>query len=80
MSGCQHCGARIRWVMTAKRRRAMPLDAEPDPAGNVILRPEDGRAVVLDIPDRDHAVARGETVWRTHFATCPNYPKGRSPK
>lgn len=76
MSVCRHCGARIRWVVTAKRSKPMPLDAEPTTEGNVVLRP-DGAAVVLDIPDRDRAVNLGTTVWRAHFASCPHYRRGR---
>jgi hypothetical protein len=48
----------------------MPLDAEPTNRGTVILRRDDGRAIVLDIPDRDRAIARGEVIWRPHFASC----------
>lgn len=44
MTTCRHCGARIRWVVTAKRGKPMPLDAEPSPEGNVVLR-ADGAAV-----------------------------------
>jgi transcriptional regulator with XRE-family HTH domain len=70
VSPCGRCGAGIRWVRTAKNDRPMPLDAEPTPGGTVILRAQDSRAVVLDIPDRDLALQRGETVWRPHFASC----------
>lgn len=75
MSVCRHCGARIRWVRTAKRGRLMPLDIKPTPLGNVILRPVDSAAVVLDMPDRDIAVSRGAVVYRPHFASCPNREK-----
>ena len=76
MNVCKHCGARIRWVVTAKRGRPMPLDIEPTSLGTVVLR-DDGAAVVLDIPDRDRAVARGDVVWRPHFASCPKCPRTR---
>ena len=33
MTTCRHCGARIRWVVTAKRGKPMPLDADPTPEG-----------------------------------------------
>lgn len=75
MSTCRNCGARIRWVTTAKRGRWMPLDPEPTPLGTVILI--GGEAFVLDIPDRDRAVERGETIWRPHFASCPKNPRRR---
>jgi hypothetical protein len=77
VSTCRHCGAPVRWVTTAKRGKPMPLDPEPNPEGNVILRSTDGAAVVLDIPDRDYAVELDETVWRAHFASCPHYSERR---
>lgn len=68
MSTCTRCGAQIVWAVTAKRGKPMPLDAEPTPNGTVVM--EDGKAVVLDIPDRDLAVDAGKIVWRPHFASC----------
>lgn len=73
MSVCKRCGAPILWVRTAKHGKSMPLDAAPVAVGNVVLRA--GAAVVLDLPDRDLALSRGETVYRPHFASCPNYPR-----
>ena len=32
------CGAAIRWVTTAKNGKRVPLDAEPTPLGNVVMR------------------------------------------
>ena len=68
MSSCSRCGAEITWLRTAKRDKAMPLDAEPTPTGTVIVR-DDGRAVVLDIPDRDLALEQGAQVCRPSFAS-----------
>jgi hypothetical protein len=44
----------------------MPLDIDPNPAGNVVI--EDGHAVVL-APGSDHPGER----WMPHFSTCPNW-------
>jgi hypothetical protein len=77
MTTCARCGAHIVWVTTAKNDRPMPLDAEPTPAGNVVLTVPDRLAVVLSDADRDRAIAAGQTVWRPHFASCPNYERGR---
>lgn len=79
MSACRQCGAPIRWVKTAKHGKQMPLDAEPTPEGTVLLRPDDGAAVVLDIPDRDRLLAQGAVVYRAHFASCPHYRKEKQP-
>ena len=41
---CRSCGAPIVWVKTAKGKK-MPLDREPNEAGNITLM--DGAAVVV---------------------------------
>lgn len=73
MSGstCKGCGAPIWWVTTAAHGRAMPLDPDPTPTGNVTLDPQ-GRAVV-------HAAGQATLDdaerYMPHHATCPNWPK-----
>jgi len=57
--------------MTAKRRRTMPIDVEPTPNGHVVV--DRGLAHMVSDTDRDRAVAAGVTVYRAHFASCPNY-------
>ena len=60
---CKSCGRPIFWAKTTKGK-PMPIDREPDPAGNLIVM--DGTALVvapLAYPTRLH--------WRPHFATCP---------
>lgn len=68
---CRDCGQRIMLVRTPpseKRPKGgwMPLDPEPNPAGNVAI---DGtmRAVVVGV---GHPLHRGE-LYMPHFATCP---------
>lgn len=63
MSACRYCGESIRFVHTETDRR-MPLNASPDPNGNVIMR--EGRAHVLAAGDD----TRGQR-WMPHAATCP---------
>ncbi len=41
---CSSCGAPIIWIKTPKNK-SMPLDATPNPDGNVVIR--EGLAVVL---------------------------------
>ena len=72
MSRCKSCDARIRWATTA-RGESIPLDAEPNPAGNVWLDVELGEhnerietariADLLTPPDA--------TRFMPHHATCP---------
>jgi hypothetical protein len=65
VSACRACLAPLRWERT-ERGRPMPLDIDPNPAGNVVI--EDGHAVVL-APGSDHPGER----WMPHFSTCPNW-------
>lgn len=62
---CRSCGAEIRWARTSAGKR-MPLDAEPNPNGNVELT--NGVAVVHAQPP---AFVDGE-IFMPHFATCPD--------
>lgn len=66
-AACRSCGAEILWVLTAANGKPMPLDATPNPEGNVEL--VTGRAVV-------HAssplFATPGSIYMSHFATCPD--------
>lgn len=77
MSYCK-CGAQLRWAVTASGKR-MPLDFEPDPAGNVHLTDAgQGRkiAVVLGPLDRE-LFAEDAPLYMPHHATCPNVEEFR---
>lgn len=63
---CRACGKPMVFYLTEKAGRAIPLDPEPHPDGNVLIRM--GRAVVL----RKDAVHTEEPRYRSHFATCPH--------
>lgn len=64
MSACRSCGAEIVWKYTENRKR-IPLDAEPNPNGNVYFR--HGKAVVLGAGE----FPVGTTRYMPHHATCP---------
>jgi hypothetical protein len=79
---CRYCGKPMLMATTVAGR-LMPLDPEPDPVGGVVLeraRNESGdelgarRARVLK---KGEFVAPGAERYRTHFSTCPNYPRRR---
>lgn len=77
MSACRGCGAPILWVRTT-HGNLMPLDAEPDPDGNVELVDRDGQAVTDPTDQRAltavvHAQPSmlGGRRWMPHHATCP---------
>lgn len=65
---CSGCSAPMRWVLTVGGRR-MPLNPEPHPAGNVVLRDTKHglRAEVLT----GSQLPAQETAYRAHFVTCP---------
>lgn len=74
---CRSCGAPIRWARTA-RGNAMPVDAEPNPEGNVVLTENEKGlfASVRVAGSRGLAEARAAgPVYMPHHATCPD---GRS--
>lgn len=66
-SRCRDCGALLAWVRTPAGKR-MPVDLEPNPDGNVVIR-EDGLAHVLS---EKAARAVGGVRYMPHFATCSN--------
>lgn len=71
ISTCRGCGAPIRWVRTI-HGGLMPLDAEPDPDGNVEL--VDHFAVVHSQP-----TLFGGDRWMPRHATCPDADQFRGP-
>lgn len=70
MSACRSCGAPIRWVRTSTDR-AMPLDAEPDDTGNVVII--DGHAETHASPGHAQDARPNHPRYMPHFATCPNW-------
>lgn len=66
VSVCRGCGAEIRWALTEAGRR-IPLDAVPDPAGNIELVKAGARVIGPPgmLPD-------DRVRWMPHHATCPN--------
>lgn len=70
---CRSCGASITWV-TMDTGKSMPIDWQPNPLGNVAVRPH-GRdqklhgRVVSGAKPLDESCER---LGMSHFATCPN--------
>lgn len=67
---CRSCDAEILWRRTAAGQR-IPIDALPDPQGNV------------EILDSIEAKVHGGPVdggHLSHFATCPDAAKHRRPR
>lgn len=66
---CGRCPAQIIWLKTPNGK-SMPLDAEPRPEGNVVIR--DGLAVVLKLAEFATAEKRRFVA---HWSTCRNPPE-----
>ena len=67
---CRSCTGRVIWARTVNGR-SMPVDAEPNGGGNVVLTcqgPGKVRALVLGSEDRP---PEGKARRTSHFATCP---------
>lgn len=64
MTACRRCGKPIRWLRT-EAGKAMPVDAAPNPLGNVILLK--GFAHVLH---KDEQQPANVALLMPHFATC----------
>lgn len=83
MSHCRSCAAPIRWAKTLNGK-AIPLNAEPDPAGNIALKdtgdPNAPLARVLAGADLFDARTAGTELWLSHYATCPDGQKWRRPR
>jgi len=71
---CRDCPAEIVWARTPFGK-AMPVDADPHPDGNVRLVEQPGAApsaITLRLDDLRAVRAAGDPLYRSHFATCPN--------
>lgn len=74
---CQSCGARIIRLRHERTRKVAPIDADPNPAGNVLVDLEAGTYRVLTREDRAAAVPPEGDRYSTHFQTCPNAEQWR---
>lgn len=68
MSTCRSCQAPIRWVRTATNNKLMPLNLEPDPAGNVTVTDD---IATIHAPGQ-HGLLDNDERWMPHHATCPD--------
>jgi hypothetical protein len=70
---CRSCHAPIVWLRIRPGGRRMPIDAEPSPAGNVLVDFAAAAGLVLSVASV--AVIKAETpdepLYLSHFVTCP---------
>ncbi len=74
---CRSCPAQIIWAVTAKGKY-MPVDAEPNPDGNVeLLPPAPGmRAPQAIVHGQPQMMTEG-AIHMPHHATCPKADEWR---
>lgn len=66
---CGSCGADIIWAESTSTGRTAPIDADPHPDGNILLR-GDGTYTVIPTPEQKEAIV--VPLHLNHFVTCPN--------
>lgn len=71
MSTCRSCGASIRWAITERSGKRIPVDAEPvAEGGNLLLTTDD--PPIARVVSVDQLVIDDGVRFVSHFATCPN--------
>lgn len=71
---CKSCGAPIIWATTQKGK-LMPLDAAPDPDGNLAV--SRWATVIAVHPRTELTDTQGFPTHKSHFATCPHAAEHR---
>lgn len=74
MSACRSCGAQIIWART-ERGKAMPVDAQSTPDGNLVLTEEPTGELIARVDARPM-----RQRYTSHFQTCPNADSHRRPR
>ena len=75
---CHDCQQRVRWCLTEGARR-MPVDPEPNPAGNLVRAGTLNGTPIVHVVTKDEEVPAGEPRYMPHFATCTG-PRGKRKK
>lgn len=77
---CRSCSAPILWVKWERSGKSMPVDARPNPSGEIILTLRGGRMGTLFAEKlrRGDQVEPGRNRYSSHFETCPNAKQHRN--
>jgi hypothetical protein len=73
------CSALAIWATTTNLR-AMPVDVEPVPDGNVLLSWVGGAVRAEVVGSRNQARLFGKAARKSHFVTCPAAADFRRPR
>lgn len=66
---CRTCGAAVVWLRHTHTGKPAPIDAVPNPAGNVVIHLD--RGVYENVP-ADEREALRDWLHTNHFQTCPS--------
>lgn len=72
---CRSCGQPIIWTVTIRGKR-MPVDAEPDVQGNIMLEQSTAGAPPTAVYSKASLLSVDERH-TSHFATCPQSDEWR---
>ena len=81
-ASCKSCQAPVIWAKSKTTGKAMQVDAEPAENGNILLV-ETGHFQrgyefrVLNAADIEAARLRHDSLYVSHFATCPDADRHR---
>lgn len=68
---CKSCPAMVIFARNDRTEELMPIDAQPTPDGNILLRPG-GDGTPRYYIERNPGNLFGKKARKSHFATCPN--------
>jgi len=76
---CSGCRRSIRWAVTAKNRKPIPLDPVPVESGTLRLEPNPDPSDTRRIASYVRPEERVGKLWMAHHGTCPVVEKFRKP-
>lgn len=66
---CRSCGAEIYWLKHVRTGKMAPIDAPPNPAGNIVIHLDHG---TYENRPADEREAQADWLHTNHFQTCPS--------
>ncbi|MEV6790876.1 hypothetical protein AB0M87_02520 [Streptomyces sp. NPDC051320] len=79
VSNCRSCHAPIRWTLTTANGKRQPVNASPDPLGNLaVSRGADGLLYSRGLTKEHPEPKAAEWKAMPHHATCPAPPRRSS--
>lgn len=67
---CSGCAAPIWFAVTTANRKLMPLDARPNPEGNVAVHQDVTRTYLARVLGKNRTPDSFEKLYMPHFASC----------